>query len=100
MKILIAGCGGAPSEGVVNSLLKCDKVDEVIGMGSEPTDLILSGNHRIAALSALEFEYVPARLLAYHFINRQDVECWPQVRLGLWDSTNAQSYFDHLINHN
>ena len=42
MKILIAGCGGAPSEGVVNSLLKCDKGDVVIGMGSEPTDLVLS----------------------------------------------------------
>jgi carbamoyl-phosphate synthase large subunit len=46
MKILIAGCGGAPSEGVVNSLLKCDKGDEVIGMGSEPTDLILSNVSR------------------------------------------------------
>lgn len=41
-KILIAGCGGAPSEGVVNSLLRCDKGDEIVGMGSEPTDLILS----------------------------------------------------------
>ena len=43
MKILIAGCGGAPSEGVVNSLLFYDdKNYEIIGMGSEPTDLILS----------------------------------------------------------
>lgn len=41
-KILIAGCGGAPSEGVVNSLLRCNKRDEIIGMGSEPTDLVLS----------------------------------------------------------
>jgi carbamoyl-phosphate synthase large subunit len=41
-KILIAGCGGAPSEGVVKSLLKCEKGDEIIGMGSEPTDLFLS----------------------------------------------------------
>ncbi|MFY0604274.1 MAG: hypothetical protein JXQ93_10010 [Flavobacteriaceae bacterium] len=41
-KVLIAGCGGAPSEGVVNSLNLCTKGDEVIGMGSEPTDLILS----------------------------------------------------------
>lgn len=41
-KILIGGCGGAPSEGVVKSLLQCDRNDEVIGMGSEPTDLIMS----------------------------------------------------------
>ncbi len=46
MKILIAGAGGAPSEGVVNSLLKCHRGDEVIGMGSEPTDLVLSNVKR------------------------------------------------------
>jgi hypothetical protein len=39
-KILIAGAGGAPSEGVIKSLLQ--EGEEVIGMGSEPTDLILS----------------------------------------------------------
>ncbi|MDB5197689.1 MAG: carboxylate--amine ligase [Flaviaesturariibacter sp.] len=42
MKILIAGAGGAPSEGVINSLLQCNKKEQVIGMGSEPTDLVLS----------------------------------------------------------
>jgi carbamoyl-phosphate synthase large subunit len=46
MKILIAGAGGAPSEGVINSLLKCDKGDEVIGMGSESSDLVLSNAAR------------------------------------------------------
>ena len=46
MKILIAGAGGAPSEGVINSLLKCNKGDEIVGMGSEPTDLILSSAHK------------------------------------------------------
>lgn len=44
-KILIAGAGGAPSEGVINSLLE-DSDDEIIGMGSEPTDLILSSAHK------------------------------------------------------
>ena len=42
MKILIAGAGGAPSEGVIKSLLACKKNEEIIGMGSEPTDLLLS----------------------------------------------------------
>lgn len=41
MKILVAGAGGAPSEGVIYSLLR-NPENEVIGMGSEPTDLILS----------------------------------------------------------
>lgn len=40
-KILIAGAGGAPSEGVIFSLQR-NPSNYVIGMGSEPTDLILS----------------------------------------------------------
>ncbi len=44
-KIIIAGAGGAPSEGVIKSLLKNTK-DEIIGIGSEPTDLILSKAHK------------------------------------------------------
>lgn len=40
-KILVAGAGGAPSEGVIHSL-KQNPGNDVIGMGSEPTDLILS----------------------------------------------------------
>ena len=45
-KILIAGAGGAPSEGVINSLLNSKKKEDVIGMGSEPTDLALSNAGR------------------------------------------------------
>lgn len=41
-KILIAGAGGAPSEGVIFSLLRSQKQEEIIGMGAIPTDLILS----------------------------------------------------------
>jgi hypothetical protein len=45
-KILIAGAGGAPSEGVIKSLLLSKIPVEVIGMGSEPTDLVLSAAQR------------------------------------------------------
>jgi glutathione synthase/RimK-type ligase-like ATP-grasp enzyme len=41
-KILIAGAGGAPSEGVIFSLLQSRNGDEILGMGSEPMDLVLS----------------------------------------------------------
>tara|TARA_B100000787_G_C16053808_1_gene232448 strand:+ start:209 stop:451 length:243 start_codon:yes stop_codon:yes gene_type:complete len=43
-KILISGAGGAPSEGVINSLLRGQKTETVMGMGmgSEPSDLVLS----------------------------------------------------------
>lgn len=45
-KILIAGAGGAPSEGVINSLLLSSDQEEIIGMGSEVTDLVLSSAKR------------------------------------------------------
>ncbi len=41
-KIIVAGAGGAPSEGVINSLLRAKRVETVLGIGSEPTDLALS----------------------------------------------------------
>lgn len=41
-KILIAGAGGAPSEGVIFSLLRSPDKEEIIGMGSVPTDLVMS----------------------------------------------------------
>jgi len=39
-KILIMGAGSAQSEGVINCLLDVKNPEEVIGAGSEPTDLI------------------------------------------------------------
>jgi len=44
-KILVAGAGGAPTEGVVASLLK-NPNNHVIGMGAEPMDVILSKAHK------------------------------------------------------
>ncbi|NOW89443.1 carbamoyl-phosphate synthase large subunit [Clostridium beijerinckii] len=41
-KIIIAGAGGAPSENVIRSLSEGNKENEIIGMGSEPMDLMLS----------------------------------------------------------
>ena len=41
-KILIGGAGGAPSEGVINSLLLSKKQEEIIGMGAVPSDLVMS----------------------------------------------------------
>ena len=40
-KILVAGAGGAPAEGVIFSLQQ-NPENYLIGMGSEPTDLVLS----------------------------------------------------------
>lgn len=43
-KIIIGGAGGAPSEGVINSLINSPENEEIIGIGSEPTDLVMSNS--------------------------------------------------------
>lgn len=65
-KILIAGAGGAPSEGVIYSLLKNPRND-VIGMGSEPTDLILSAARKkyyVSYANAPEYKEHLLRILS------------------------------------
>lgn len=62
-KILIGGAGGAPSEGVINSLLKSKKGEEIIGMGSDPTDLVLSKAEKKYAIPYADSpEYLEALL--------------------------------------
>lgn len=62
-KILIAGAGGAPSEGVINSLLKGKKKETIIGMGSEPTDLVLSNAEKVFYVPYADTEeYKPSLL--------------------------------------
>lgn len=41
-KVLVTGAGGAPAEGVIHSLLQATENYEIVGMGSDPSDLILS----------------------------------------------------------
>jgi len=46
MKIVVTGAGGAPTEGVVRSLLESDLNLEIIGVGADKGDLALSRAHR------------------------------------------------------
>lgn len=65
-KILIGGAGGAPSEGVINSLLKSDEKEIILGMGSEPTDLVMSNSHKqfyIPYANTPEYEIALNKLL-------------------------------------
>ena len=81
-KILVAGAGGAPSEGVIRSLLRSPRHEEVIGMGSEPTDLALSAAQRKYYVPYALAEGYRARLLSIlesekpdliHFQNDQEI---------------------------
>lgn len=68
-KIIIAGAGGAPSENVIKSLAEGNENNEIIGMGSEPMDLMISmakkkylvpyavdSNYKNSLLKLLNFE--------------------------------------------
>lgn len=72
-RILIAGAGGAPSEGVIRSLLMEGGPDEVIGMGSEPSDLMLSAAHRKYWVPYANKPEYRARLLAILERERPDL---------------------------
>jgi len=63
-KILVSGAGGAPSEGVINSLLRSRKSEAIIGMGSEPTDLVLSQASRKLFIPYADVPEYSQRLLS------------------------------------
>lgn len=70
-KILIAGAGGAPSEGVINSLLMA-KID-VIGMGCEPTDLYLSSAPQKFLVPRADHQDYKSRLLEVLATSKPDL---------------------------
>ena len=81
-KILIGGAGGAPSEGVIKSLLLSEKHEEIIGMGSVPSDLVLSAARRkyvVPYANAPEYKDGLLKLLRYekpdliHFQNDLEI---------------------------
>lgn len=45
-KIIVTGAGSAQSNGVINCLLMSGDNDEIIGLGSDPTDLVMSAAHK------------------------------------------------------
>lgn len=81
-KILLAGCGGAPTEGVVRSLLAAKRKEEIIGMGSEPTDLVLSKatrKYNVPYANEVEYEDELVKILQHekpdlvHFQNDLEI---------------------------
>ena len=55
------------------------------------------GYHRMAILTALGYDEVPATFYSPWFISLDDIAYWPQVRKGVWSRENAARYFHHLF---
>lgn len=88
-RILIAGAGGAPSEGVINSLLLSPENEEILGMGSEISDLVLSNANEkyfIPYADSLEYKTKLMELLdeskpdLIHFQNDLEIFYASQLR--------------------
>ena len=105
-KILIAGAGGAPSEGVINSLLKSDKQEIIIGMGSEPTDLVMSNAQRklyIPYANAPEYKGALLKLLnaekpdLIHFQNDLEIYHASLIREEIMNTGTKMFMPDHDV---
>lgn len=62
-KVLIAGAGGAPTENVIHSWKKSSHQEEIIGIGSEPFDMMLSESDRLYQVPYAVTEGYEDRLL-------------------------------------
>ncbi len=69
----------------------------ILHRGNEHKILIFSGQHRLATMSGLDFKKVPIKFASKYIIRAEDVERWPLVKCGLWDSEDALLYYNHLF---
>lgn len=69
----------------------------MVQSGSDTRFLVCGGNHRIAAMSALGYETVPAQLVGPGRVDSRDVDYWPQVWRGVWNRDTALAYVNHLF---
>ena len=59
--------------------------------------IVVHGNHRLASLSALDYEYAPVRLVPPYIVRAEEVDRWPQVTSGLWSKDQAVEYFQSFF---
>ena len=69
----------------------------VDGDGEEFRIVVVHGNHRLAALTALGYEKAPIRLVPPYVVRAADVNRWPQVKSKLWSTEEALNYFESFF---
>lgn len=55
------------------------------------------GHHRLAAVAALEYETIPAKIVHPVVVCRRDAPYWSQVKRGAWTQDEAVRCFDLLF---
>lgn len=75
-----------------------DIMARILTDGSDWRFWILSGQHRASVLAALDYKTIPIRIINdTPIIRRQEVDCWPQVRSGLYTREQALAVFDRIF---
>jgi len=64
-KIVVTGAGSAQSNGVINCLLMEDRGEEIIGIGSDPYELVMCNAHRKILFPHSRSEIYKATLLEF-----------------------------------
>ena len=59
--------------------------------------IVMTGNHRFAAASALGISHLFARPFIDQIVCLNHVEYWPNVYSGLWSVKDATTYFNHIF---
>ncbi|NMF85548.1 hypothetical protein [Nodosilinea sp. P-1105] len=59
--------------------------------------LVEMGFHRISSLRVLGYQKIPVRLMTPIVVEKRHVNCWPQIKSGIWNIENACIYFDSLF---
>jgi len=99
-RILIGGAGGAPSEGVIYSLMKPELGHQIIGVGSDPSDLVLSKAHETHLVPQANHHEYKEKLLSIvskvrpdmvHFQNDSEIFIASQFRQDL-ESLGARTF--------
>lgn len=80
-----------------HSALDGDIEGQVLKNGDEYRVLISRGQHRIAALAAMDISKAPIRLLP-QAVSRSDVAFWPNVVRGYYTIDQARFVFDRIFN--
>jgi hypothetical protein len=68
--------------------------------GDEWVWIAIGGKHRFSVLSALDLDTIPVAKLsrwATLFVRRSEVNCWPNVRNGIFSIEEALSIFDRIM---
>jgi hypothetical protein len=72
----------------------------LLGVGGRRACLLLDGNHRVSALSALGYDKLTVEVSSQHTVRLDALEQWPGVRARVFTRDEAEAIFMAYFNGN